>query len=112
MNPIIPTSKNKRSRHIAEWLARLAERAGNWVFARDDQTAHDHGRQVISRLSGLARRYRDPRFDALGACPGCEGNGYVHGETCGACQATGVTRNLPLSGEVIAGDDDALAATA
>jgi hypothetical protein len=111
MNPIIPTNKNKRSRHIANWLARFAERAVNWVFARDDQTARD-GWEVISRPGSLVRRYRDQRFDTLSACPECEGNGYALGEPCGACQATGVIRRLPAPGEVIAGDDDALAATA
>jgi hypothetical protein len=111
MNRIIPTTKT--SRHLADHLASLTAKAGNLLFARDDQTARGHGWKVISRYGGLARRYRDPRFDTLRACPECEGGGYAGGEPCGACQGTGrVTRELPRPGEVAAGDDNALAATA
>jgi hypothetical protein len=118
INPIIPTTKT--SRHpshwlagITRWLASLAETAGDRLFARDDQIARGHGWQVIALTGGLRRRYRDPRFDTLSECPECEGGGYVGGEPCSSCQATGrVTRELPAAGEVVPGDEDALAATA
>jgi hypothetical protein len=113
INPIIPTTKNKTPGHLAGWLLTHVEQAGNRLFARDDRTARDHGWQIIPLNGGLARRYRDPRFDALGECPECEGGGYVGGECCGSCKATGrVERELPRAGEVIPGDADTLAATA
>ncbi len=113
INPIIPTTKNKTPRCVANWLASLAEKAGNRLFARDDQTARSHGWQVTARCGGLGRRYRDPRFDTLCACRECEGGGYVGGEPCAVCQGTGrVTRELHAPGEVVPDDDNALAATA
>lgn len=98
IDSIIPTTKNKTSSHSASWLARLTEKAGNRLFAGDDQAARNHGWQVIARWGGLGRRCRDPRFDTLRACPECEGGGYAGGEPCGVCQGTGrVTRDSSKS---------------
>lgn len=61
----------------------------------DAQAKHD-GWQVTRLRHGLARRYRDPRFDLLSACPACAGGGSVDGQPCEPCRGTGrVTRARP-----------------
>lgn len=61
----------------------------------DAQAEHD-GWQVTRLRHGLARSYRDPRFDQLRACPACAGRGSMDGQPCGPCRGTGrVTRARP-----------------
>jgi hypothetical protein len=47
------------------WLTGLPRRAGNLVFARNDAEARWRGWQVTELAGGLARQYRDARFDRL-----------------------------------------------
>ena len=63
----------------------------------DAQAQHD-GWQVTRLRHGLARRYRDPRFDLLSACPACAGSGSADGQRCAPCRGTGrVTRARPCT---------------
>jgi hypothetical protein len=48
------------------WFAGLPRRAGSRLFAKNDEEARWRGWQVTELAGGLARRYRDPRFDELG----------------------------------------------
>ncbi len=47
------------------WLAGLPRRTGRRLFAGNDEEARWHGWQVTELAGGLARQYRDPRFDTL-----------------------------------------------
>lgn len=61
----------------------------------DAQAGHD-GWQVTRLYHGFGRRYRDPRFDLLSACPACDGRGSADGQPCEPCRGTGrVTRARP-----------------
>lgn len=44
-------------------LARLIRTAGDRLFRDADAHASRHGWQITTRRGGLARTYRDPRFD-------------------------------------------------
>ena len=55
------------SSSLLAWLAGLPRRAGNRLFAINDEEARWRGWQVREQAGGLARQYRDPRFDTLGA---------------------------------------------
>jgi len=49
------------------WLIGLPRRAGGRLFAMNDAEARWRGWQVIELTGGLARQYRDARFDAIRA---------------------------------------------
>jgi hypothetical protein len=49
-----------------DWLAYLLRRLGDRRFAVTDTEAGWWGWQITKTVSGLGRRYRDTRFDALG----------------------------------------------
>lgn len=51
---------------LSGWLASLPRRAGARLFARNDAEARWRGWQITELRGGLARSYRDPRFEALG----------------------------------------------
>jgi hypothetical protein len=71
-------------------LALLIRRFGTWLFQAGDERARQHGWQVTARRGGLARTYRDPRFDRFRRCPACGGTGTCPGgQSCGACAGTG-----------------------
>jgi hypothetical protein len=53
----------------SEVLIGLPRRISDRLFNASDSEAHWRGWQTLSVHGGLARRYRDPRFDALSACP-------------------------------------------
>lgn len=89
INPTIPTSNGKASLDPLSPLRILAELIGAWLFAGDDSRAAGHGWQVLPGHGGLARRYRDPRFDTLRACGRCAGGGTLAGRPCPACAGTG-----------------------
>ncbi|HEY2443745.1 MAG TPA: hypothetical protein VGI31_11455 [Streptosporangiaceae bacterium] len=82
-----PTSATQARGRAARWLAGLAEAAGRRWFAADDRAAIGHGWQITARRGGLARSYRDPRFDSLLACPRCSGGRGQ--EPCDLCDGTG-----------------------
>jgi hypothetical protein len=44
-------------------LARLIKTVGDRLFRDADTRASQHGWQITARRGGLARTYRDPRFD-------------------------------------------------
>jgi hypothetical protein len=50
---------------LAGWLAGIPRRAGARLFARNDEEAGWRGWQPIKLHGGLARGYRDTRFDML-----------------------------------------------
>ncbi len=47
------------------------------LFGDLDAQARHHGWQVTRLQHGFGRRYRDPRFDLLSACPSCAGTGRL-----------------------------------
>ena len=49
---------------VAEWLTDLPRRLGNSLFAGNDEEARWRGWQITELAAGLARQYRDPRFDS------------------------------------------------
>jgi len=49
------------------WLLGLPRRAGRYLFAMNDAEAHWRGWQAIELTGGLARQYRDARFDTMHA---------------------------------------------
>ncbi len=54
---------------VVAWLIGLPRRAGRRLFAINDAEAGWHHWQVTELRGGLARGYRDPRFDLLPAVP-------------------------------------------
>jgi hypothetical protein len=81
--------ENKARSRITRWLASLIAVAGGRLFGAGDAAAVQHGWQITVRRGGLGRGYRDPRFDALRACPRCHGSGRADHEPCTACDGTG-----------------------
>jgi hypothetical protein len=55
----------KEAASVIAWLASLPQRAGNRLFAMNDAEAGWHGWEITVLAGGLARQYRDPRFDTL-----------------------------------------------
>lgn len=73
-------------------LTRLERR----LFADLDAQAQHDGWQVTWLYHGFGRRYRDPRFDLLSACPACAGRGSTDGQPCEPCRGAGrITRARP-----------------
>jgi hypothetical protein len=60
---------------VTRWLALLIRAAGARLFQAEDTRARQYGWQITARRGGLARTYRDPRFDRFHSCPGCRGTG-------------------------------------
>jgi hypothetical protein len=50
---------------LARWLASMPRRAGTRLFVRNDEEAPWRGWQITELHNGLARGYRDARFDVL-----------------------------------------------
>jgi hypothetical protein len=74
---------------VGEALGGLPRRLWDRLFAVNDAEADWRGWETINSYGGLGRRYRDPRFDALGACPRCQGTGIDIDELCDSCLGTG-----------------------
>ena len=75
---------------LLSWLAYIPRRLGDHIFTWNDIDAYWRGWQIIRVHGGLGRRYRDPRFDALTACPQCQGGGSSARDTpCAPCLGTG-----------------------
>jgi hypothetical protein len=76
-------------RVLLSWLAAVPRRLGDRLFAMNDTEAYWHDWQIIKTRGGLARRYRDLRFDTLAECPRCRGAGVTANLPCGPCLGTG-----------------------
>ena len=75
---------------LLSWLAYIPRRLGDHLFSRNDTEAYWRGWQITKVHGGLGRRYRDPRFDTLTACPQCRGRGISTQDTpCAPCLGTG-----------------------
>lgn len=59
------------------------------LFADLDAQAKNDGWQVIRLRHGLARHYRNPRFDLLSSCPDCAGSDSTDSQPCMRCQSSG-----------------------
>jgi hypothetical protein len=56
-------NKSEFRPRAAHWLVIQVAAFGARMFAIDDRTAIQHGWTITRRRGGLARTYRDPRFD-------------------------------------------------
>ena len=74
---------------LLSWLAAIPRRLGDRVFAMNDNEAYWRGWQITKTRGGLARCYRDPRFDTLARCPRCRGAGVTADLACVPCLGTG-----------------------
>jgi hypothetical protein len=71
-------------------LALLIRAAGDRLFQAEDARARQYGWEITGRRGGLARTYRDPRFDRFRSCPACRGSGTGPAEKpCDSCGGTG-----------------------
>jgi hypothetical protein len=70
---------------------------GRRIHAATDARAERHGWQIEERQGGPRRRYRDPRFDRLLACPRCQGEGSSARVACARCRGTGRLTVAPAS---------------
>ncbi len=76
-------------RVLLNWLAALPRRLGDRLFVTNDTEAYWRDWQITKTHGGLARRYRDPRFDTLAECPKCHGAGVTADLPCAPCLGTG-----------------------
>ncbi len=76
-------------RVLLNWLAAIPRRRGDRLFFANDTEAYWRDWQIIKTHGGLARRYRDPRFDTLADCPKCHGAGVTADLPCAPCLDTG-----------------------
>jgi hypothetical protein len=76
-------------RVLLSWLAAIPRRLGDRLFVINDTEAYWRGWQITKTHGGLARRYRDPRFDTLAECPKCHGAGVTADLPCVPCLGTG-----------------------
>jgi hypothetical protein len=71
------------------WLAAIARRLGDRLFAMNDNEAYWRGWQITGVHGGLGRRYRDPLFDTLAECSQCHGAGVSKDVPCAPCLGAG-----------------------
>ena len=76
-------------RVLLNWLAAIPRRLGDRLFVTNDTEAYWRDWQITKTCGGLARRYRDPRFDMLAECPKCQGAGGTADLPCPPCLGTG-----------------------
>ena len=76
-------------RVLLSWLAAVPRRLGDRLFVMNDTEAYWRGWQITKTHGGLARRYRDPRFDTVAECPKCHGAGVTADLPCPPCLGTG-----------------------
>ncbi len=75
---------------LLSWLAYVPRRLGDRLFRWNDTEAYWRGWQITKVHAGLGRRYRDPRFDTLTACPQCQGGDTPAKDApCAPCLGTG-----------------------
>jgi hypothetical protein len=73
---------------LTSWMSDCLTQAGDLVFAISDAEASWHAWDIVRRDAGLARAYRDPRFDTLVPCPRCHSVSTVaDGSVCRPCSA-------------------------
>lgn len=82
---------------LRPWWENRLRQAGARLFAHPDAQAHRNGWTVTERWGGLARTYRDPRFDALVRCATCAGSGFNGTAARGACAACGGSGRVVLT---------------
>jgi len=76
--------------HLTGWIRGRIRAAGERLYEEPDRRARGYGWQVTVRHGGLARRYRDPRFDMLAGCGKCGGTGAGAADRpCPRCSGTG-----------------------
>jgi RecJ-like exonuclease len=81
-------------------LVRMVRAAGDRLFQAADIRASRNGWQIKARRGGLARTYRDPRFDRFRNCPACRDTGTGSAEKpCNRCDGTGriMVSQVPLA---------------
>ena len=76
-------------RVLLSWLVAIPRRLGDPLFVTNDAEAYWRDWQITRTHGGLARRYRDPRFDTLAECPKCHGAGVTADLPCPPCLGTG-----------------------
>jgi hypothetical protein len=79
---------------LLSWLAYIPRGLGDRIFTWNDTDAYWCGWQITKVHGGLGRRYRDPLFDTLSACPQCQGGGANTKDgradaPCAPCLGTG-----------------------
>jgi len=83
------TGAPARAAVLLSWLAAIPRRMGDRLFAMNDTEACWRSWQLTRTHGGLGRRYRDPQFDTLAACPKCRGSGVTADLLCPPCLGTG-----------------------
>ncbi len=88
MSSIIARRLERASYQVQEGIHRI----GALLYARSDANAARQGWTVIERWGGLARTYRDSRFDQFRRCHRCHGTGmnnHARSGSCFLCWGTG-----------------------
>lgn len=88
MSSIIARHLEKARYQVLEAIHRI----GCLLYARPDAKAARQGWTVLERWGGLARTYRDPRFDQFRRCHRCNGTGinnHARSGSCFLCWGTG-----------------------
>jgi hypothetical protein len=77
-------------------LVLLIRTIGDRLFQAEDARARQYGWHITARRGGLARTYRDPRFDSLRSCAICHGTGTgLADQACERCGGTGRITVVP-----------------
>ncbi len=76
-------------RVLLSWLAAIPQRLTDRLFIMNDAEAYWRRWQITRIHGGLARRYRDPRFDTLAECSKCRGTDGTANLPCLPCLGTG-----------------------
>jgi hypothetical protein len=88
MRPARPRLLTGPDDRLTSWMSYCLAQAGDLVFATSDAEASWHAWDIERRDAGLARAYRDPRFDTLVPCPRCHSVSTVaDGSICRPCSA-------------------------
>jgi hypothetical protein len=89
------SGKGGNTARVTGRLALLIRAAGDRLFQADDEHARRYGWQITARRGGLARTYRDPRFDRFRSCLACRG--AVTGPAERPCDRCGRTGRIMVS---------------
>jgi hypothetical protein len=76
------------------WISDLLERADRFAFGELDLDATARGWEV-RRDRRFHRTYRDPRWNTIEECPGCDGEGLDGARSCQQCDGMGTVRREP-----------------